>query len=102
MEFNSVKARTPILGSGNSLTADHNERLHLLVHDSTVKNNLMVNGLFVWLMVIQYIVGITLAIWFTPQTWVAETPYLDQHVWFAVFFGGLLSGVPIYFARVFS
>ena len=96
-----MESKTPIIRSGNSLTVSYNERLRMLVSDSTVKNNVMVNGLFVWLMVVQYIVGIVLAIWLTPQTWVAETPYLHLHVWIAVLFGGLLSGLPIYFARVF-
>ena len=91
--------KTPITGSENRLDEICDERLQALINDSKVRNNLVVNGLFVWLMVIQYVVGIVLAIWLTPQTWVAETPYLHLHVWFAVIFGGILSGLPIYFAR---
>ena len=52
-------------------------------------------------MVVQYLAGVVFAIWITPQTWVADTPYLHQHIWFAVNIGGILSSIPIYFARVF-
>ena len=93
--------KSSIFGSGSKQTADAERRLNQLVENSTAKNQRMVNEVLTCLMLIQYAAGIILALWVTPQTWVAETPYLHQHVWFAFIFGGILSGLPIYFARTF-
>ena len=97
-----MESNPTTIGSKISFDTSSNERLQALIDDSTVRNNCNVNSLFVWLMVIQYVVGIVFAIWLTPQTWVAKTPNLYLHVWGAVIFGGILSGLPIYFARFFS
>lgn len=96
-----MKSKTPIVGSHCRYAPGAENRLHQLVKESTAKNNRMVNGMFIWLMLVQYVAGIVLALWITPHTWVAETSYLHRHVWFAFIFGGILSGLPIYFARVF-
>lgn len=64
-------------------------------------NNLEVDRVFVWLMIAQYLCGIVLAIYITPQTWVADTAFVHLHVWIAVIFGGILSSLPIYMAHAY-
>ena len=96
-----MKSKASILESCSRNAPDMQARLKQLVEQSTAKNHQTVNEMFVWLMVVQYVAGIVLAIWITPFTWVANTSYLHLHVWLSVIFGGVLSGFPIYFARVF-
>ena len=53
---------------------------------------------FAYLMVAQWILGLLLAIFVTPQTWIGATSYIYIHVWFATVLGGLVSALPIYLA----
>lgn len=53
---------------------------------------------FAYLMGAQWILGVLLAIFVTPHTWIGATSYIHIHVWFATIFGGLVSAVPIYLA----
>ena len=51
--------------------------------------------LFAYLMVVQWLFGILLATLLSPYAWAGKTHILHSHVYLAVFFGGLLSAVPI-------
>ncbi len=51
--------------------------------------------LFLVLMIAQWLGGILLAVWISPQTWNAATPQIHIHVWTAIFFGGAISIAPI-------
>ncbi|MEP3480481.1 MAG: PAS domain-containing protein [Fuerstiella sp.] len=87
--------------------ADHSEvgttsdRAQSLVAAISTNNNLEVDRVFVWLMIAQYLCGIVLALFITPQTWVGDTAFVHLHVWVAVIFGGIVSGLPIYMARTY-
>ena len=51
--------------------------------------------LFVGLFVAQWLVGIVLAAWVTPRTWLGSTPHLHLNMLLAVFLGGLIAGLPV-------
>ena len=53
---------------------------------------------FAYLMGAQWVLGVLLAIFVTPQTWIGATPYVHIHVWVAAVFGGLVSAGAIYLA----
>jgi two-component system sensor histidine kinase/response regulator len=46
---------------------------------------------FAVLLILQWIAGIGLALWFTPRTWVGQTSELHLHVWAAVVLGGIIA-----------
>lgn len=56
--------------------------------------------LFAWLMAGQWLFAIGLSIWISPLTWSGSTSVTHPHVWTALFFGGLIISLPIYFACV--
>ncbi len=53
---------------------------------------------FVWLMVVQWIGAVAAAAIISPYTWIGAHRTIHQHVWIAVFMGGLLSAAPIFLA----
>ncbi len=52
--------------------------------------------LFAALLLLQWVVGIALAIWLTPLTWFGTEYHVHVHVWTAVFVGGALALGPVY------
>jgi signal transduction histidine kinase len=51
--------------------------------------------LFAWLMVVQWVVGIGLALFVSPRTWIGDQSAVHLHVYAAVFLGAAISAVPI-------
>jgi two-component system sensor histidine kinase/response regulator len=51
-----------------------------------------------WLMFVQWIVGILLAVFISPLTWIGDQSFVHVHVWAATLWGGAISSVPIYLA----
>jgi len=51
--------------------------------------------IFADLMMIQWLVGIAVALWITPHTWIGATSELHVHVMAAIFLGGVLAGFPV-------
>ena len=51
--------------------------------------------LFVVIMGLQWIGGILVALYITPQTWIGESSYVHMHVWATIFLGGLVTLVPV-------
>ena len=54
--------------------------------------------IFAWLMIAQWIAGIAAALWISPQTWIGAASQTHWHVWAAIFLGGALTSLPVYFA----
>jgi PAS domain S-box-containing protein len=52
---------------------------------------------FVRLMICQWVFGIALALWISPRTWLGTDSRIHLHVWAAVFLGGVITSVPVYF-----
>ena len=54
--------------------------------------------LFAWLMLLQWLGGVAVAIWISPRTWIGTASEIHIHVWVAVLLGGAISSLPIYLA----
>ena len=69
------------------------------IYDTYAKSRFrQTDRLFAVLMLLQWLVGILAAAWISPLTWSGGASSLHVHLYFAVFFGGLLSALPVYFA----
>jgi diguanylate cyclase (GGDEF)-like protein len=54
---------------------------------------------FAWLMLLQWAFAIAYALWISPLAWAGDTSYLHPHVSLAIFYGGVLTLVPVLFIR---
>src|SRR5438105_6672162 len=70
------------------------ELLH--THEQTIYKR--TDSFFSRLMVLQWLAGIAMALIVSPRTWIGESSSVHPHVYAAIFFGGLVSALPIYFA----
>jgi signal transduction histidine kinase/CheY-like chemotaxis protein/HPt (histidine-containing phosphotransfer) domain-containing protein len=52
--------------------------------------------IFAGLMVLQWAVGITLAVILSPYTWTGTKSTIHPHIWAAIILGGLLTAMPVY------
>ncbi|MEM9411026.1 MAG: PAS domain S-box protein, partial [Planctomycetota bacterium] len=71
-------------------------RARKLFNDLDSNNCKGIDRLFVVLMVIQWVAGILTALLVSPSTWIGDQALIHMHVWAAIGFGGLLSGMPIF------
>src|SRR4051812_45191790 len=53
-----------------------------------------IDRLFAWLMVVQWLAGIGVALWLSPKTWMGQVSQIHIHVWAAIFLGGMISLFP--------
>lgn len=67
----------------------------------TRKTHRQIDRMFVVLMIVQYLAGIVLAVYVSPQTWIDEYSFVHLHVWIAVVFGAVVSSLPIAMAVYF-
>ena len=56
------------------------------------------DSFFARLMILQWLAGIAMALFVSPRTWIGEYSEVHPHVWAAIFLGGLVSALPIFFA----
>jgi PAS domain S-box-containing protein len=56
------------------------------------------DSFFARLMMLQWLAGIAMALFVSPRTWIGEYSEVHPHVWAAIFFGGVVSALPIFFA----
>jgi two-component system, sensor histidine kinase and response regulator len=49
-------------------------------------------------MALQWLAGIAMALFISPRTWIGEQSQTHPHVWAAIFFGGIISALPIFLA----
>ena len=54
--------------------------------------------MFLVLMTIQWLAGITVAYWISPKAWAGQTGHAQPHILAALFLGGAISILPIYLA----
>src|SRR5689334_6942652 len=69
-----------------------------LFNDSRLDVHVKTDRLFAWLMLLQWLGGIVVAYVVSPQTWAGQSSSVHPHVYAAIFLGGLLAGLPIFFA----
>src|SRR3954462_14561616 len=70
------------------------EKLQLQSHALCQRTDRM----FAYLMLIQWVGAVSAALFVTPRTWVGEASYLHPHFYLALFMGGTLCALPIWFA----
>ncbi|HEX4797479.1 MAG TPA: ATP-binding protein [Humisphaera sp.] len=56
--------------------------------------------LFAGLLILQWLVGIGVALWISPRAWEGLESYPHPHVWSAIFLGGLIAACPVALAMV--
>jgi two-component system sensor histidine kinase/response regulator len=56
------------------------------------------DSFFSRLMVVQWLAGIAVALWVSPRTWIGQASQVHPHVLAAIFFGGVVSALPVFFA----
>src|SRR5438477_4332050 len=64
-------------------------------HEQTIYKR--TDSFFSRLMVLQWLAGIAMALIVSPRTWIGESSAVNPHVYAAIFFGGLVSALPIFF-----
>lgn len=71
------------------------EQNFLSARDATYRHT---DGLFAWLMVLQWIFGVATALWLSPATWKGNVATIHPHVLAAVFLGGVIVSLPVFMA----
>ncbi len=64
-------------------------------------NHRLVERLFAWLMLVQWIAGVMAALIISPRTWAGLSSQPHIHVWAAVLLGGAMAALPIWLVRVY-
>ena len=54
--------------------------------------------LFAGLLVFQWLAGVATAIWISPKTWIGAESMTNANIWAAIFLGGAIASLPVYFA----
>jgi two-component system sensor histidine kinase/response regulator len=76
-------------------SADFLARTRQIFNEHTVRADSRTDRLFAFFMLAQWIGGIVLALVISPRTWAGESSAIHPHVWAAIFFGGVVSALPI-------
>lgn len=71
------------------------ERYYFSARDATYRHT---DGLFAWLMVLQWIFGVATAVWLSPSTWKGSVATIHPHVLAAAFLGGVIVSLPVFMA----
>ncbi len=78
-------------GDGRALDLRVKERAQFLEGDLLRRFWSQTDRAFAILLIAQWIAGIGLAFWFTPQTWIGRQSEIHIHVWAAIFLGGIIA-----------
>ncbi|HYE73956.1 MAG TPA: PAS domain S-box protein, partial [Blastocatellia bacterium] len=69
-----------------------------LFHQHRLQIYQRTDALFAALMCVQWIAAIGAALWLSPKTWIGQYSQTHLHVWVAIFLGGAIMSLPVYFA----
>lgn len=93
----SLQAGDTIMGSLTSETNLPPRAMELFhAHEQSIFRR--TDSLFARLMVLQWLAGIAVAVFVSPHTWIGDQSEVHPHVWAAIFLGGLVTALPVYFA----
>jgi signal transduction histidine kinase len=73
-----------IAGRTQQLFDEHKRNIHVRT-----------DHLFMWLMPLQWLAGIVVALWVSPRLWEGSQSSVHPHVWAAVFLGGAITFWPV-------
>jgi len=54
------------------------------------------DALFACVLVLQWVVSVGIALWFTPRSWSGAIGQVHPHAWTAIFLGGCITSYPVY------
>ncbi len=74
------------------------KRTAILFQEHLDTDRKQTDRMFAWLMVIQWLAGISAAVWISPRAWDGIYSHTHVHVWAALFLGGIISGFPVFLA----
>ncbi len=80
------------------LSGGEEERTARLFRISQRRNHILTDRLFAKLMVMQWLGGIVIAMWFSPMAWSGSNLQPLWHVWAAIWLGGAISAGPVLLA----
>ena len=86
---------TQPLAADNGNCADLPARTRQIFDEQTVRADRRTDRLFAFLMMAQWVVGVVVALVVSPRTWAGESSAIHPHVWAAIFFGGVVSALPV-------
>ena len=75
---------------------DTTARTRELVKEHQDRIYTQTSHLFSILMVVQWLAGISAALWISPRAWAGATSSVHIHVWMAVFLGGAITSLPVF------
>jgi signal transduction histidine kinase/CheY-like chemotaxis protein len=78
-------------------TPEFRERIEKRVQAEVTAGAATIDRIFAALMLCQWIGCIIAVLVVSPRTWIGESNYVHAHLWFAIFVGGLLSSLPMWF-----
>src|SRR5665213_4068611 len=90
-KMNPTISKTPDTISARTAELFRDQQQSIIEHTS---------HLFGRLMIFQWFFGMALAIWVSPRTWNGPESHIHPHVWAAVMLGGLITVIPVMFARL--
>src|ERR1700676_3498567 len=73
------------------------QRAMELLHEHEQSIYRRTDSFFSRLMMMQWLAGIAMALFISPLTWIGELSEVHPHVYAAIFLGGLVSALPIFF-----
>lgn len=85
------------LASSSEISPD-SQRIETLFQDQMFRQRTATDRIFVILMLVQWVFGVVLAIWLSPNTWIGATNYVHGHVYAAILLGGLITMMPVVLA----
>ncbi|WP_372367666.1 response regulator [Candidatus Uabimicrobium sp. HlEnr_7] len=68
----------------------------LIYKRSCLENYKLVDKMFAYLMIFQFLFCVFLAIFISPQTWIGNESTFHIHLWSAIFFGGIFTIFPVF------
>jgi two-component system sensor histidine kinase/response regulator len=72
-------------------------RAYELLAEHQNRSYAQTSRLFAVLMTVQWLAGVMAAIWLSPRTWSGAVSSIHIHVWLAVFLGGAITVLPVFF-----
>ncbi len=91
MDSSRTAPRVPSDSWGPNATRRWAERADALHRESLDEVHRRCDRMLAWLLLLQWICGIVLALTLSPQTWVGDQSQVHPHIWAALFLGGLIT-----------
>lgn len=93
MTLASSKVISGVAGTSARVTELFNEQQQNIIRHT--------DWLFSWLMIYQWFFAVGLALWLSPKTWAGMNSAIHPHIWAAIFFGGIITSLPVYMTRAY-